>query len=31
MTLIIWLPIVFLLGIATLGVMFAFIKVCERV
>jgi hypothetical protein len=31
MSLIIWLPAMFLLGLATLGLMYAFIKGCERV
>ena len=31
MSLVIWLPAIFLLGLATLGLMFAFIKACERV
>ena len=31
MTLFIWLSAMFLLGLATLGMMFAFIRMCERV
>lgn len=31
MSLILWLPALFLLGLATLGLMLAFIKACERV
>jgi hypothetical protein len=31
MDLYIWMPGVFLLGLVTLGLMFAFIKACERV
>jgi hypothetical protein len=27
----IWLPVVFILGLATLGLMFAFVAACERV
>jgi hypothetical protein len=31
MNLFIWLPALFLLGLATLGVMFAFVYACEKV
>lgn len=31
MNLAIWLPALFLLGLVTLGVLFAFVKACERV
>jgi hypothetical protein len=31
MPLMIWLPAMFLLGLATLGLLFAFVKACERV
>ena len=31
MNLVIWLPAVFLLGLATLGLMFAFVAACDRV
>jgi hypothetical protein len=31
MNLAIWLPAVFLLGLATLGLMFAFVSGCEKV
>jgi hypothetical protein len=31
MNLIIWLPALFLLGLATMGILFAFVKACERV
>jgi hypothetical protein len=31
MNLFVWMPAMFLLGLATLGVLFAFIKACERV
>jgi hypothetical protein len=31
MSLMIWLPALFLLGLMTLALMFAFIKACERV
>jgi hypothetical protein len=27
----IWLPALFLLGLATLGILFAFVYACERV
>jgi hypothetical protein len=31
MNLEIWLPALFLLGLATMGLMFAFVAACERV
>jgi hypothetical protein len=31
MNLAVWLPAMFVLGLATMGVLFAFIKACERV
>jgi hypothetical protein len=31
MNLILWLPLLFLLGLAGLGLMFAFVAACERV
>src|SRR5262249_19227437 len=31
MNLMIWIPALFLLGLATLGLMFAFVAACERV
>jgi hypothetical protein len=31
MNLAVWLPALFLLGLATLGLLFAFIKACDRV
>jgi hypothetical protein len=31
MNLTIWLPIVFVLGLGTLGLMFAFVRACEKV
>ena len=31
MNLSVWLPVVFLLGAATLGLMFAFVFACEKV
>ena len=31
MNLAIWLPAMFLLGLATLGAMFAFVSACEKV
>jgi hypothetical protein len=31
MDLTVWLPAMFLLGLATLGAMFAFVAACERV
>jgi hypothetical protein len=31
MNLAVWLPAVFSLGLATLGLMFAFVAACERV
>jgi hypothetical protein len=31
MDLTVWLPAMFLLGLATLGAMFAFVDACERV
>jgi hypothetical protein len=31
MDLTIWLPALFLLGLATLGLLFAFVRACEKV
>ena len=31
MSLITWLPALFLLGLTTFGLLFAFVKVCDRV
>jgi hypothetical protein len=31
MDLSVWLPALFVLGLATLGLMFAFIRACEKV
>lgn len=31
MTLALWLPLVFFLGLVTLGLMFAFVKACDLV
>ena len=31
MNLMIWLPVLFLLGLAVMGLLFAFVKACERV
>jgi hypothetical protein len=31
MNLTIWLPALFLLGLATMGLLFAFVAACERV
>jgi hypothetical protein len=31
MNLAIWLPALFLLGLATMGLLFAFVAACERV
>jgi hypothetical protein len=31
MTLIVWMPALFLLGLATFGLLFAFVKACDRV
>jgi hypothetical protein len=31
MNLMVWLPAMFLLGLATIGVMFAFLAGCEKV
>jgi len=31
MNLVIWLPALFLLGLVTLGLLFAFVAACERV
>jgi hypothetical protein len=31
MNLSVWLPVVFLLGVVTLGLMFAFVLACEKV
>jgi len=31
MDLVVWLPAMFVLGLATMGLMFAFVAACERV
>ena len=31
MNLVIWLPTLFLLGLATIGLLFAFVAACDRV
>ncbi len=31
MNLAIWLPVLFLLGVVTLGLLFAFVAACDRV
>jgi hypothetical protein len=31
MNLVVWLPALFLLGLATMGAMFAFVTACEQV
>lgn len=31
MNLVLWLPLVFVLGLLTLGLMFAFLVACEKV
>jgi hypothetical protein len=31
MNLIVWIPALFLLGLAVMGLMFAFVTACERV
>ncbi len=31
MNLVVWLPALFILGVGTMGLMFAFVAACERV
>jgi len=31
MNLVVWLPAMFLLGLATMGLLFAFVAACQRV